>query len=427
MTAQLSIVSMLDLETRLHNLLEWLAQGGTYISPKLEVRNNETSGRGLYAKESVMRSERLIRIPHSYLLNFTTAVAHIAKHNLSISLDATYHGVQVPPPRMDGVGECYASLSLETLLSFSSFQILAMYLMLESARGKDSFWKPFIDMLPHIDELGLTPLVWKLLGLPESDRLWRMLPRSARKHSQEVSNRFDKDFAVVSEALQDSHFLDRKRFLWAWMCINSRCLYMEVPQGKDSHDNFTLAPYVDFLNHLSEDQCGIKIDNLGFHVVTSSLYRPDQELLFSYGPHSNEFLLCEYGFTLPENKWNYVDITDYIVPLLKPKHVEFLKAQGYYGDYTVNTHGISFRTEVALATLQESEPETSRKLQALVNGATDGSSYEKQLRLLSNRILDKLMSDCDRRLNSCEPHTDISKAILLLYRDTKHICECAKR
>ncbi|KAM9886540.1 hypothetical protein OXX79_014123, partial [Metschnikowia pulcherrima] len=80
---------------------------------------------------------------------------------------------------------------------------------------------------------------------------------------------------------------------------------MEVPQAKDAVDNFTMAPYVDFLNHSSEDQCGIKIDALGFQVFTSTSYKPGDELYFSYGPHSNEFLLCEYGFTLGQNKWNY--------------------------------------------------------------------------------------------------------------------------
>ncbi|QBM87711.1 SET domain-containing protein [Metschnikowia aff. pulcherrima] len=432
---------MKNIDEKIEALLAWMgndkseplntsSKSTSHVSEKLEVKDVAGSGRGLYAKASIMRNERLIRILPSYLLNFSTVLAHILKHNPATPLPTSVpQNLYVPAVKNDAVGEIYSRLSLETLLSLSSFQIVSLFLVLETARGTDSFWKPFIDMLPEIEELLLCPLVWKVMKMPQADKLWAMLPRSTRKHSESVLVRFEKDMHVVSLLLQDTAFFSTKTFLWAWMCINSRCLYMEVPQAKDAADNFTMAPYVDFLNHLSEDQCGIKIDALGFQVFTSTSYKPGDELYFSYGPHSNEFLLCEYGFTLGQNKWNYVDITQYLTLLFSAKQTQFLQKKGYYGDYTVNGDGMSFRAEIALATLQEPEPESSRRLSSFLEGTTDGSVYERQSQILLGRILSKLIADCNSKLNAThalgdgtQPQVD---AVLSLYRDMKRICEAA--
>lgn len=415
---------MKSLDSNLDNLVKWINSDSSrsFVSPKIKVKDAQPSGRGIYAQKGIMRSEELIRIPTSFLLNFTTVVAHITKNNPEIHLhEPMYQQVLVPPPAKDDIGDFYGGLSLDSLLSLLSFQLLSMFLVLEKQR--DSYWTPFIEMLPEIGELDLAPIVWKILDVPNADLLFRMLPRSARKHTEQVIGRFEKDFSVVLDIMEASR-LTRRDFLWAWMCINSRCLYMNIPQGKDSSDNFTMAPYVDFLNHLNDDQCGIKIDNTGFHVVTSSAYSPGDELYFSYGPHSNEFLLCEYGFALPQNKWNYVDVSDFILPLLRPKQVDYLKSCDYYGEYTVNELGMSFRTEIALATLQESEPLESRKLKALVGGLADGSLYEKKSQTLLTKILEKLLHDADRKVESSDEDTQRRmRAIEGLYRDTRRIAE----
>lgn len=423
---------MKDWDTRIEALLAWIGardESKSFVSKKLAVKHTQSSGRGVYAAETIKPRENLVKIPPLHLLNSTTVIAHIAKHNLEISLaEPYYHSLYVPQPVKDEVGEIYSGLSVELLLELLGFQLISTYLILEKSRGASSFWKPFIDMLPDVLELSMAPIVWKILGCENCETLWKTLPRSARKHSEQVISRFEKDFETVKAKLpQLSKFLDRSDFLWAWMCINSRCLYMDMPQAKDDTDNFTMAPYVDFLNHSSDDQCGIKIDTLGFHVVTSCSYESGCELYFSYGPHSNEFLLCEYGFALPENKWNFVDLTDYVVPLFRPKHADFLKKIGYYGEYTVNSSGMSFRTEIALAVLQEEEPEASRKLKAFVDGVSDGSVYSAKLKVLLDRILHKLVGDSERRLeegnNFAGETGKRMEAILDLHRDIRDICK----
>lgn len=421
---------MLDFDARIAALLQWINHSAnSYISPKIQVKHTAGSGRGLYTQSAVAANEKIVRILPLLLLNFTTATVHITSYNGEISLtDPHFHQIEAPPPVRDSVGEFYATLLLAQIELLLSFQLLSMFLVLERSRGVSSYWKPFIDMLPELSELDLAPVVWSVLDVADCDVLWHTLPRSARKHSELVVARFNRDYATVAEFVGPSGpKITKHDFLWAWMCINSRCLYMEMPQGKDSSDNFTMAPYVDFLNHLNNDQCGIKIDAAGFHVVTSCTYKAGEELYFSYGPHSNEFLLCEYGFTLPVNTWNYVDVSDMIIPLLRPPHVDFLKHSGYYGEYTVNGTGMSFRTEVALATLQEPNPAESRRIRAFVDGVSDGLVYSHKLKVLLTKIMEKLVGDCDRKLAQKSVYgADTERrvsAVLSLYRDIRVIAE----
>lgn len=415
---------MIDFDAKLEALLAWIQEGSakSHVSAKITVKNSPTSGRGLYATDLIRPKEEIVNIPHSLLLNFTTVVAHISKFAGFQLLEPYYSKISVPNTSSDEVTEIYKKLTLEGLLKLLSFQLIGLYLVFEKRRGKNSFWKPFLDMLPDLEELSLAPAVWTITTEPSHEELTKFMPRSTKKHTARVVDRFNDDFAAVTDFVGSDVQIDKIDFLWAWMCINSRCLYMEMPQKTDTSDFFTLAPYVDFLNHLGNDECGIKIDSLGFRVVTSSSYTAGNELFFSYGPHSNEFLLCEYGFTLPENRWNYIDISDYLMPLLRPQQAEFLKESGYYAEYTVNGLGASFRTEIALATLQEADPLQSRRLKAFVDGISDGAVYESKSQTLLRSLLNKILGDCQKKLSQ-----DISdpkmEALAVIHNDAKQIIE----
>lgn len=432
------------MDAKIDRLLKWInntyddnfqASTHLYISPKTEVKEVADFGRGIYAKEPVKSKELIIRIPHSFLLNSVAVIRHIGKFNESIKLnDLLYSNIYVPQTIPDDFTEIYGKFTQEELLELSSFQLLSLFICFENQRGEHSFWKPFIDMLPDISDFILCPLIWKVLKVDSYTELLKSLPKSTARHSEKVYERFMGDYNVVKSLVDtksQKSILPIDLFLWAWMCINSRCLYMDLPLSKNSSDSFTMAPYVDFLNHSCEDQCQLKIDGLGFQVYTSTAYNTNDQLYLSYGPHSNDFLLCEYGFVIPsENKWNDLDISDMIILLLKENQSEFLKANNYYGEYTINIEsGVSFRTEVALATLQEPYPETSRKLQALVNGYSDGAVYQKNSNTLLKKILEKVIHECDNKYrlefsDDMEETTRARKKVIgSLYYNMKQIAE----
>lgn len=410
-------------EEKLEALLQWLLNDHTKssISEKIQVQEAEGSGRGIYAKEVINAHTPIMKIDHSYLLNFTTIVANILSWNPASSpLPETYRHIKVPPLGKESqVTNFYKSVNLEELTNLSSFQIMALFLVLEKSRGTDSWWDPFIKMLPPIDDFLTSPFIWKIQG---KDDLVSHLPRSTRKHATEMAKKFNNDYTTVRKLLEKHNapdsLVDHDEFLLNWMCINSRCLYMEMPQKKSIADNFTMAPYVDFINHSSTDQCVLKIDRTGFSVITSNKYNAGEELYLSYGPHSNEFLLCEYGFYLPNNEWNDLDISKEVIDLLNEDQIEYLKKNQYFGDYTINNENVSFRTEVALAVSQEQDNlQLNRRLNALINGVSDGSFYKRRSNLILLNILRKLKAEFEEYITYEDNNDANLKVIGLLYRE----------
>lgn len=401
-------------DDKVATLLEWFnytedpdlkSSNNSYIAPSIQVVNSENYGRGIYANQRINAKQLLIKIPPSYLLNFTTIIPHITAYSSTKLADPIYANIYVPPLNEDRFSSIYAKLTVSELLNLSSFQIVSLYLTFECQR-KNSFWKPFIDTLPDISDFTLNPLIWKVLQVSNYDQLYKALPKSTKDHADKVHHRFITDYDVIFQLISQKipnpqEYLSKQRFLWAWMCINSRCLYMNMPQAKNNTDNFTMAPYVDFLNHSTNDQCELKIDRTGFHVYTTTSYDTNEQIFLSYGPHSNEFLLCEYGFMIPSgNNWNDLDLSDIIIKLLNQDQVEFLKEYEYFGEYTINIQsGLSFRTEVVLATLQEQDPKESRKLLSLINGFIDVSNYKKNSNTLLKELLLKTLHDSNVFLN----------------------------
>lgn len=398
------------MDAKIDKLLQWIDK--PFISPNIAVKDDATFGRGIYAKGPIKPNFLMISIPHSHLLNFTTVVAHIT----SYSDTNPYKQIQTPKPLTDIHSRLFKLLKLEDLMKLTSFQLISLFLCIE--RQRESFWSPFIDTLPDVAASSLNPLVWRFEFKYNELKKW--LPQSTRDHADRVYERFKIDYKVVlglmnevgeyigfedldkSEAEQTGRKGFTYDFLWAWLAINSRCLYMDIPQAKTNDDKFTLAPYVDFINHSSHDQCKLKIDSHGFHVTTTTSYDTDDQLFLSYGPHSNEFLLCEYGFTVPSNNpWNELDVTNIITELLSNEQKEFLKEVNFYEDYTINIEsGLSFRVEVALATLQEVDPKYSRRLSALINGFTDGTVFKSKGKRLLQDILSKVISEAESYLET---------------------------
>ncbi|KAG7666383.1 uncharacterized protein J8A68_000079 [[Candida] subhashii] len=428
---------MIHLDEKLICLLEWIKntqdeklQPSThsYISPKIEVRDVKSSGRGIYTNDKLIKSELILRIPPSFLLNTTTVLCHLAKYNNSIPIAGNIY-TPFETLHDEFTMKIYEKLSHKELSELSSFQLLSLYITIEKQRLDKSFWKPFLNMLPTLSDFEMMPLVWKVIH--NNDKLINLLPKSTQIAAEKVYTRFINDYKIVSDLVQSKcdtdpdNLVPKESFLLSWICINSRCLYMSLPTSKSTSDNFTMAPYVDFLNHSCENHCTLKIDGKGFQVLTTTAYDHDEQVYLSYGPHSNDFLLCEYGFVIgnDENKWNDLDISEYLIRLMKPTQIEFLKEYDYYGDYTMTKDGISFRTEVALAVVQERIPKESRRLMGLINGITDGNAYKTHSSLLLKAILDKVIVEAENHKylefndDSDLMNRERKKAIGVLYND----------
>lgn len=170
--------------------------------------------------------------------------------------------------------------------TFSATQWVSLHLALQHSRharrssappSPRDRWAPFLRTLPR--DFPTVPLTWsiarrsnseliKYFGIDEDDRslaerrveprlqrwqtqLLERMPPSVRTRSDEVEERFKKDWAKVKlewakhrsatpDEQDELHFLD---YFLAWLNVNTRCVYYDV--GSKTSDALTLAPVID--------------------------------------------------------------------------------------------------------------------------------------------------------------------------------------
>lgn len=397
----------------------WLSgcelSSGLFLSPKLTVSYDENSGYGIYRDDAIEAGEVLYRIPKSLLINHLTCMKHILRDRESglMSGSSEYRELKLPRFKSDWhTINVYEKLTEGSLVELTSFQLVSLFLCIEKKRQRNSFWEPFILSLPRRAQLGGIPLLWEVLqlGADSTERsgssynnapgtnspLTALLPIPVIRRVRSQLKKFENDYEIVVKLLETQcgvpeDFILREEFLVAWLCINSRCLYMELPavlENKTTEDYFTLCPLVDFVNHCDgsrNNTAFITIEKETFNVVASlenpNYPTPNKELLFSYGSHPNAFLLTEYGFVLAnDNKWETIDITEYILEHFLVGDIQFLKKNDYHGDYTLDHEDISYRTTVALSLLTSTNDEKVKdphqKVTLLINGLIDDTEFE---------------------------------------------------
>lgn len=311
-------------------------------------------GRSIHATATIKPNELIVSVPSSKLIN------------QKVLCDENTTGTEVT-----------AQGALAKLLAIA-------------ANDSDHPHHLFTKILPR--SFDSTPLTWITSKTPTSKQtndleILLKLP-SLSTHIEKQKAQLLADY----EALQPG--VPLSQYVWAWLCVNSRCLY--IPLTKNPLNNLTLAPVIDFLNHTDNTDCAcIMTYNTakGMTIRSTSSYAPGDEIYITYGPHCNEFLLCEYGFVLPTNSYDFIDISD-AVPL-SPYKLAQLDALGYKGEYTVSkVDGPSFRTIVALvaATLQPDweDAEPPRLLKLLVEGViTEDRFLNVTTPLLANILIKK--------------------------------------
>lgn len=418
------------------NLLKWLQSDEQCdISGKLLVKETASSGRGICASEPIASHSNIIKIPLSKLLNTSTIIPNILSFNPEEyrRLPDVFRHIKVEQAgdkEENEIIQLYKSMRYHDLLKLTSFQMIGMYLCLEQKRLEQSVWRHFIAMLPTIEDFQLIPMVWKFDGLEE---LFSELPPTAQHRANNMYKKFLNDYETVvsfiNQYTANSHNqieITKLQFLVSWLCINSRCLYMELPQSKTNEDNFTMAPFVDFLNHSATEQCVLKISNrTGFNVITSSRYEAEDEVFLSYGPHSNEFLLCEYGFYLGENQWNDLDISSDLISLMDETAIAYLKEVSYYNEYTLTETDVSFRTQIALAVIEEQSGNlySNKRLSSFINGIIDESVYEKRIKRRLGAVLRKQRERCEEMAGLVEEKDAKRRAVGWLYANRLRIID----
>ncbi|EGG12613.1 uncharacterized protein MELLADRAFT_86782 [Melampsora larici-populina 98AG31] len=265
----------------------------------------------------------------------------------------------------------------------------------------------------------------------------KWMTRSMKVKCDEVTRRFLIDWKSVS-SIQDEEIMSLDEFLWGWLNVNTRCLWFDLGL-KDHDDNITLAPVIDMVNYtLSSKVKPICTPNTfslySSHplnqftspstkrlIISSQTsrsptlhptlsHRKGDEILFSYGSHSNLTLWSEYGFLIRpkfSNGWNSVEITREVLGLFEDDHddgvqkLSVLKDSTYWKDYTIESNpiGPSYRTLTALRLLYCPSLKLSNWYE-IINGEKDECSLnvEDQIKGTIEKICLKLIEEIDLSL-----------------------------
>lgn len=446
------------MENKIRSLTRWLDESGQFkIASGISVAESDEAGRGVVLVDGLLKkNEMIVSVPSTHQLNFHTVLYHISKFNAAICIPMitiTHQDnekVEAEDPRY----KAYNVLTQNSLLNLSSFQLLSLYVLAEwfllpfwSEGRINSFWEPFFAVWPTQEELKSFPAIWNCSNRSGYKPLLQLLPSASKGYMLNVSKRIKNDWKVLFPIVSEWHTLfggntyvpsideQFEAYLHIYSIINSRCLYTEVSlKQDDAASNFTMVPFVDFLNHTQEVDvhCYPQRDALrrGSHGLGQFTIRcgnhaykvPHEEIFLNYGAHSNDFLINEYGFVIKQNKWNFIDISKEVCSIVKDRAMQkFLKDHGYWEDYTVGPTRISYRVIVALSLAITGD---YKRVQKLLLGYLSEDYFFPKIKDSLYNILTCLRKEFDQIIPLLEERTDVcSKNLLVIYQDYIEIIE----
>mmetsp|Transcript_22193 Transcript_22193/g.49553 ORF Transcript_22193/g.49553 Transcript_22193/m.49553 type:complete len:589 (+) Transcript_22193:93-1859(+) len=295
------------------NLIKWLEEeGDIYLADEsswgeaphpmaistetVDELTNESSGRGLLARRSVNDGDELLKIPLD--LCFTKKSARKAFGKDALDRD------------------------INEYLAIACQLIREKYVL-----GEKSRWKPYIDVLPEVDEVNPT-FTWsdEDLGFLEGS------PVIAATQSMQMKLKNEYEALLAGEGALCDQFPDRfprehftyENWVWAFTMLFSRAIRLRnLRQG----ETLAMVPYADLINHSSFSGAYVDARETGDWLFKTGGeevilyadrgYRKMEQVYISYGPKSNADLLLLYGFALERNPFNSVDVTVSIKPRTK--------------------------------------------------------------------------------------------------------------
>lgn len=167
------------------------------------------------------------------------------------------------------------------------------------------------------------------------------------------------------------------KFFHAWCLVNTRCFYyvpslpshskhkgVKAKAPADPNEAMGLCPFMDLFNHAApatpvalsnagdqivQTPCKVSSGVQGFTAVTTSEVSAGTEILFSYGPHTNDTLWSEYGFMLPgsSNSSDSVLLDHVVLQRTTKRQRQVLEHHDYLASYTLfNDGSVCYRTEM---------------------------------------------------------------------------------
>jgi hypothetical protein len=263
-------------------------------------------------------------------------IGFVAKHDLKVRLSSTmlcistltrhqkgYEIMNVPIDAIRSLHTVPKNISSRLPRGMSVHGLLAAELAIGTNQSAD--WFSLVPKWADL-EAGL-PCLWPT-------ELQNMLPTEAKQLLNKQQARFERDWKTFQRGFPS---MPRQDYLYTWLLVNTRTFYYETPAMLKLpwHDRLALLPVADLFNHTSVG-CSVTFSIEGYSFTTDRPYRAGAEISTSYGDHSNDFLLVEYGFILERNRWDMACLDDVIAPKLSVSQAAELKENGFTGHFTID-------------------------------------------------------------------------------------------
>ena len=187
------------------------------------------------------------------------------------------------------------------------------------------------------------PFMWQVI-------LQELLPPQAKALLKKQKAMFATDWAMFQDGFGSKQ---EREYLYCWLLVNSRTFYFETPAMLEypKQDRVALVTMADMFNH-ADTGCGVSFWTDGYTITTDRSYSVGEEVCTSYGEHTNDFLLAEYGFVLEENRWDQALLDDVIYPKLSPYQNSELEETGRLSHFQIADKSVTYNsTWVALRVL----------------------------------------------------------------------------
>jgi hypothetical protein len=260
----------------------WLLENDVKGLDKLDVAEFESSGRGLKATGEIKADQVVLEVPRKLLLTLSDSVR---SH-----------------PELVKV---FSDVTVWTVVSQLPDVILAIRLLFEKHSALNSPWMPWINVLPKKYN---STLFWpnRELALLEGSNLYQMTKLHKQQLEAEYSTVFKQTLAKRFPLIFKPSQYSLDEFFWAMATIYSRATDGVVDGGEQRY----LVPMMDMANHSFEavTKHGFDAKSNSFRITSTGDIAADSQMYINYGPLGNAKLLHVYGFTVPNNPYDYVQL-----------------------------------------------------------------------------------------------------------------------
>lgn len=285
---------------------------------------------------------------------------------------------------------------------------LAASLALWHSNPEQQAYKPWQDVWPSPADFKATiPFFYPR-------KLQDLLPEAALPLLNKQQKKLEKDWTELQTHIPS---VKQDLFTYTWLIVNTRTFYWEYPDLSNfnprlpkrrtkmtADDCYAMCPFMDYFNH-SDTGCTPTNDAKGYTFIADKEYKAGEELFISYGQHTNDFLLVEYGFILEKNVNDSLPLDHLLLPLLTSGQVDALKEDGYFGNYTLSSSSpyTCHRTQATLRLIVLD----SKRYSTFVGGLDDGIKDQDRLDCYLVKLLTKYSRQIIERIEVIE---EISEA-----------------